>query len=88
MSKITPITLTIAGTDIQFNPTLVAYNSYINDLNLNDKVAPAHNYLRKIVIAEHKEALGELLKAPGAAMQITAKVNEVFAPDLEIEVKN
>ena len=82
------ITLTIAGTDIAFAPTLVAYNGYINDLNLNDKVAPAHNYLRKIVSAEHKEALAELLKLPSAALQLTAKVNDEFAPALDITVKN
>ncbi|HDN9829633.1 TPA: putative phage tail assembly chaperone, partial [Aeromonas salmonicida] len=66
MSKQT-ITLTIAGTDICFEPTLVAYNSYINDLAMNDKVAPAHNYLRKIIHTEHKEALSDLLALPGAA---------------------
>lgn len=87
MSKQT-ITLTIAGTDIRFEPTLVAYNSYINDLAMNDKVAPAHNYLRKIVSAEHKAALSDLLALPGAALQLTAKINEAFAPALDITVKN
>jgi hypothetical protein len=87
MSKQT-ITLTIAGTDIRFEPTLVAYNSYINDLAMNDKVAPAHNYLRKIVSAEHKAALSDLLALPGAALQLTAKINEEFAPALDITVKN
>lgn len=87
MSKQT-ITLTIAGTDISFEPTLVAYNGYINDLAMNDKVAPAHNYLRKIVSAEHKKALSDLLALPGAALQLTAKINEEFAPALDITVKN
>ena len=87
MSKQT-ITLTIADQDISFEPTLVAYNSYINDLAMNDKVAPAHNYLRKIVSTEHKEALSDLLALPGAALQLTAKINEEFAPALDITVKN
>lgn len=86
MSK--KIVLTVAGTDISFEPTMTAYNSYINGLSMTDKVAPAHNYLKKIVCAESKEALDALLARPGAALQISVKVNELFAPDLEITVKN
>ncbi|WP_346208972.1 putative phage tail assembly chaperone [Aeromonas salmonicida] len=88
MSKITPMTLTIAGTDIRFVPTLVAYNSYINGLSMTDKVAPSHQYLKRIVDADSKAALDDLLARPGAALQIAAKVNEQYAPDLEIDVKN
>ncbi|MDF8328322.1 putative phage tail assembly chaperone [Aeromonas salmonicida] len=87
MSKQT-ITLTIAGTDISFEPTLVAYNSYINGLSMTDKVAPSHQYLKRIVCTQSKEALDTLLARPGAALQVAAKVNEQFAPDLDIEVKN
>ncbi|WP_422836523.1 putative phage tail assembly chaperone [Aeromonas dhakensis] len=29
-----------------------------------------------------------MLARPGAALQIAAKVNEQYAPDLDIEVKN
>ena len=86
MSK--KITLTIAGTDISFEPTMTAYNGFINDMMPNDKVAPAHNYLKKIVCTESKEALSDLLALPGAALQLTAKINEEFAPALDITVKN
>ncbi|ARW81534.1 putative phage tail assembly chaperone [Aeromonas salmonicida] len=86
MSK--KITLTIAGTDISFEPTMTAYNSFINDMMPNDKVAPAHNYLKKIVCAESKEALDDLLKRPSAALQLAGAINKEFAPDLEITVKN
>lgn len=82
------ITLSIAGTDIKFAPTLVAYNGYINGVSMTDKIAPSHQYLKRIVCAESKEALDELLARPGAALQIVAKVNEQYAPDLDIEVKN
>ncbi|KAJ8740044.1 putative phage tail assembly chaperone [Aeromonas veronii] len=88
MSKITPITLTIAGTDITFHPTMTAYNSYINGLSMTDKIAPSHQYLKRIISPESKEALEALLARPGAALQIAAKVNELYAPDLDIEVKN
>ena len=86
MSK--KITLTIAGTDISFEPTMTAYNSFINDMMPNDKVAPAHNYLKKIVCPESKEALDELLKRPSAALQLAGAINKEFAPDLDITVKN
>ena len=86
MSK--KITLTIAGTDISFEPTMTAYNGFINDMMPSDKVAPAHNYLKKIVCQESKEVLDDLLKRPSAALQLAGAVNKEFAPDLDITVKN
>ncbi|EOX3865057.1 putative phage tail assembly chaperone, partial [Cronobacter sakazakii] len=50
--------------------------------------APANNYLNRIVAAESKEALAEIIKRPGAALQLVGKINELYAPELEIEVKN
>ncbi|MEH3539061.1 putative phage tail assembly chaperone, partial [Enterobacter roggenkampii] len=35
-----------------------------------------------------KEALADIIKRPGAALQLVGKINEIFAPELEIEVKN
>ena len=86
MSK--TLTLTVAGTDISFEPTMTAYNGFINDMMPSDKVAPAHNYLKKIVCQESKEALDDLLKHPSAALQLAGAVNKEFAPDLDITVKN
>ncbi|MGS3144138.1 putative phage tail assembly chaperone [Aeromonas sanarellii] len=88
MSK--KIILTIGGTDISFEPTMTAYNGFINDMMPNDKVAPAHNYLKKIVSQDpvSRPALDELLKQPGAALQLAGAINQQFAPDLEITVKN
>lgn len=83
------ITLTINGIDITFEPTKLAYNSYINDITMNDKIAPATNFLRRTVIADDKEKLNEILENHvGAALQIIEKVIKQYAPDLEIEVKN
>ncbi|MCX8587296.1 MULTISPECIES: putative phage tail assembly chaperone [unclassified Gilliamella] len=83
------ITLTINGTDVTFEPTKLAYNSYINDITMNDKVAPATNFLRRTVVSEDKDKLNEILeKHVGAALQIIEKVLKQFAPDLEIEIKN
>lgn len=85
MSK---ITLAIAGKELVFEPNIVAYNSLINDMSMDNKVAPAVTYLRRIVSAPHKAELDELLQRPGAALQITEAVNTQFAPKLEIDVKN
>jgi Protein of unknown function (DUF2765). len=82
------IKLAVAGVDIVFEPNQTAYNKFINDMAMDNKVAPAHNYLTRIVTADTKEALTEVLKRPGAALQLVAKVNEIYAPELEIEVKN
>ena len=86
MSK--TLTLTVAGTDISFEPTMTAYNGFINDMMPSDKVAPAHNYLKKIVCQESKAELDDLLKRPGAALQLVNAVNSEFAPELDITVKN
>lgn len=86
MSK--TLTLTVAGQDLSFEPTMTAYNGYINDLLPGDKVAPSHNYLKRIVAPESKDALDELLKRPGAALQLAGAINAEFAPTLEIAVKN
>ncbi|MFQ2606795.1 putative phage tail assembly chaperone [Aeromonas caviae] len=82
------ITLEVAGKELKFAPTMVAYNGFLNDMMPNDKVAPAHNYLKKIVCQESKAALDELLKRPSAALQLAGAVNKEFAPDLDITVKN
>lgn len=86
MSK--TLSLTVAGQDLSFEPTMTAYNGYINDLLPGDKVAPSHNYLKRIVTPESKDALDELLKRPGAALQLAGAINAEFAPTLEIAVKN
>lgn len=89
MSKQTSvITLNIAGNDIRFEPNMIAYNGFINEMAMDNKVAPAHTYLNRIVAKEDKEALGELLELPGAALQIATTVNDQYAPKLDISVKN
>lgn len=89
MSKATAlITLTIAGSEIRFEPNITAYNGFINEMAMDNKIAPAHTYLNRIVVKEDKEVLGELLKLPGAALQIATTVNDQYAPKLDISVKN
>ncbi|MGK0668176.1 putative phage tail assembly chaperone, partial [Serratia marcescens] len=43
------IILTIQGKDVAFEPNTTAYNSLINDMAMDNKVAPHVTYLRRIV---------------------------------------
>ncbi|EDT6692620.1 hypothetical protein AH716_002282 [Salmonella enterica subsp. enterica] len=81
------ITLTIGGVDIVFEPNEVAYNSYINEMAMDNKIAPSIEYVRAIVSRDSKDALAAILKKPGAAIQIAAAVNKQYAPELDIVVK-
>lgn len=82
------IEMNIAGKDVSFAPNVTAYNKYINDITISNKIAPAHNFLMRIVTPETKEALEDILKRPGAALQIVSKVMDEYTPELEITVKN
>lgn len=82
------IKLAVAGTELVFEPNVTAYNKFINDMSMDNKVAPAVSYLKRIVAAESKQALESLITRPGAPLQLVAKVNELYAPELDIEVKN
>ncbi|WP_140920164.1 putative phage tail assembly chaperone [Limnobaculum xujianqingii] len=82
------VTLIIKGQDIRFNPTYNDYNKFINEMQMNNKVSPANNYIMRIVAKESKETLVDILVSnPGAALQIAGAVNDEFAPELEITVK-
>ncbi|EHN8904844.1 MULTISPECIES: putative phage tail assembly chaperone [Enterobacter] len=89
MSKSKKIVMTVAGVGLSFEPNKTAYNNLINEMTMTNKVAPMATYLGRIVDAESKEALNKLMEDyPGCEMQIVEKVNEIYSPKLEIEVKN
>ncbi|AVU49583.1 MULTISPECIES: putative phage tail assembly chaperone [Enterobacter cloacae complex] len=89
MSKSKKIVMTVAGVSLSFEPNKTAYNNLINEMTMTNKVAPMATYLGRIVDAESKEALNKLMEDyPGCEMQIVEKVNEIYSPKLEIEVKN
>jgi hypothetical protein len=83
------ITLTVQGLAVSFEPNKTAYNGMINEMTMTNKVAPLVTYLGRIVTPDSKTALTQLLdENPGLEMQLAEKVNEIYAPKLEIEVKN
>lgn len=89
MSKSKKIAMTVAGVSLSFEPNKTAYNNLINEMTMTNKVAPMATYLGRIVDAESKEALNKLMEDyPGCEMQIVEKINEIYSPKLEIEVKN
>jgi hypothetical protein len=71
------IKLAVAGVELVFAPNVTAYNKFINDMSMDNKVAPAVGYLNRIVEAESKEALA-IIQRPGA-LQLVGKINEIYA---------
>lgn len=82
------VTLTIAGATYRFNLNLEDYNALVDESSTggNGLVGPTHNYLMHTVHQEDKAALKELLQIPGAILQVAAKLNTDYVPELEIEV--
>lgn len=82
------ITLSVAGVELKFEPTLTAYNKLMNEsARANDLVGTVITYLKRIVTPECRDALAPFLYKAGAATKIAEKVNEIYSPDLEIEIK-
>ncbi|PAX78124.1 putative phage tail assembly chaperone [Citrobacter sp. TSA-1] len=81
------ITLQVGPHELTFAPTVKAYNDLQNDFMPDNKIAPLKNYLRRIVIKEHREVLNELLEKPGMPASLATAVNNEFVPDVEITVK-
>jgi len=80
------ITLTINGTDITFKVGVDDYNKFVNEMQPTNKVSPAHNFLMRTVDDAGKDDLKELLKQPGAAVNIVGTLVEEYVPDLQIMV--
>ncbi|MGO2258559.1 MAG: putative phage tail assembly chaperone [Hafnia alvei] len=83
------ITMTVAGRELSFEPNKTAYNALINEITPKNKMAPMVTYLGRIVTPETKPTLTQLLDdVPGVELQIAEAVNAIYAPVVEIEIKN
>ncbi len=88
-TKSKTITLTVAGVTLVFEPNKTAFNNLINEVTMTNKVAPMTTYLNRIITADCRDALSDLLERyPGCELQIVEQVNAVYSPKLEIELKN
>ncbi|HEJ8040563.1 putative phage tail assembly chaperone [Serratia marcescens] len=88
MSDKVKIEIKVNGLDLVFEPNVIAFNKFINEMSTDNKVAPASNFLRRIVHPDSKDALDKILSLPGGAVKLAGKVNEIYSPELEFEVKN
>ncbi|AVD63731.1 putative phage tail assembly chaperone [Serratia marcescens] len=88
MSDKVKIEIKVNGLDLVFEPNVIAFNKFINEMSTDNKVAPASNFLRRIVHPDSKDSLDKILALPGSAVKLAGKVNEIYSPELEFEVKN
>lgn len=83
------ITMTVAGVPLTFEPNKTAFNGLMNEVTQTNKMAPMVTYLGRIVSTDSKAALTQLLDDyPGVELQIAEKVNSIYSPVVEIEIKN
>lgn len=80
------ITLEINDDEIRFTVEVDDYNKFVNEMQPKNKVAPATNFLMRTVAAKDKDKLRDLLKQPGAAVQIVGDLVEEYVPELNIVV--
>lgn len=89
MSDKVKIVLTVEGKELVFHPNKTAYNKLLNEMTMDNKVAPVNAYLHRIIAPESKAALSEILtEHVGAEMQISEVINDRYVPKLDIELKN
>ena len=81
------IELEVNGSEIAFTVTPEDYNAYVNEMMPNSKVAPSHNFLVRTVAKENREALVDLLKIPGMAINLAGAVVQEYVPEISIAVK-
>jgi len=80
------IVLEINDKELTFDVSLEAYNKYMNEMQPTNKVAPSHTFVMRTVTEESKDDVRNLLKKPGAPLQLAGKLVEEFTPDLTIVV--
>lgn len=80
------ITLTINDEDYLFNVDEKPYNDWLNSFHSTNKIQPCHNLLMRTVVEEDKDRLRELLKQPGAAVNIAPQLVEEFQPEFTVTV--
>ena len=80
------ISLTVNDQDMHFTVSLADYNKYVNELTLNNKVAPARNFLMRCVDADSREALREFVDQPSMGLQIVSALLEEYMPEVNITV--
>ncbi|WP_296059605.1 putative phage tail assembly chaperone [uncultured Amphritea sp.] len=81
------ITLTVGEDDLNFNVGLADYERYQNELAMDNKVAPAKNFLKRCAADDDTTAALEVRFAQGLAVEISGAVVSAYRPDVEIKIK-
>lgn len=82
------VTLAVNGVDFTFRLDTTAYEAFCNDVESNNKVTPAKDYLLAIIEPSQRDQLVEALHIPNFAFAVMEKVNAQLFPKLEITLKN
>lgn len=81
------ITVTAGDDEFEFCVKTNDYNSYINALKPDDKIAPSSNFLRRTLVDKEKlEKLNALIDA-GVGIDIASSIINEFRPEVEIAIK-
>lgn len=80
------IVITAGALDLVFNVTTDEYHRYVNETTMDNKVAPARNFLSRTADADSKQAVEEMC-GEGMALDLAALVLQEFKPKIELSVK-
>lgn len=86
MSKAKTFAVGVPDGEINFKVDVPTYEKYINELGLDNKVAPGKTFLRRCVEPDSKELLEKWIEA-GYAMEIAEQVIEGVKPKVEFTLK-
>jgi hypothetical protein len=82
------LTLDIGDISLNFTLNRDIFNKYANEMQMNDKVAPSHNFLMRCVDADSKDALKAFVDdTPGSEIELAGALASEYKPDTQIVVK-
>ena len=81
------VTIQVGDHELKFVVDTKAYNSYLNEMLPNNKVAPSENFLKRCLADQSQAELLESFCDQGLALNLASTVSEEFVPALEIKVK-
>jgi hypothetical protein len=91
MARTKETTITINDDkELTFRTTTALHEKFVNDMQLDNKVAPAKNLLRSALVkddaGENRALLDELIEG-GKTMELVGLVVEDFASEVTLSVK-
>ncbi len=81
------IEILMGDKELTFNVTLEAYNNCVNSLQVDNKVAPMHNFLIIVSAGEKTKEQVNYARDNALTADLFGVVVKEFKPDVEITVK-